>query len=258
MPEYHAFICHATEDKSFVRPLAEQLRARGLKIWYDEFELTIGDSLRDAIDRGLRSSKFGIVVLSRAFFVKTWPRKELDGLVSEEVKRGTKVVLPLRHEISQEEIEDYSPLLASRISLPTSLGLERVVGSLVPILVGAETKARLRDTFGTFGRIGRRYAEVRAPIVGRFYPYLNMTAWMNWDQYGDSYPIPNAKPYLMPGDLVTPNSTIGVISAMGTYSEIDALVEGVFEEYLVPEHTEVEYEQPLARIRVSGVPAHAA
>ena len=40
--EYDVFISHASEDKnSVVRPLAEALVARGLKVWYDEFELRI-------------------------------------------------------------------------------------------------------------------------------------------------------------------------------------------------------------------------
>ncbi len=78
-PEWDAFISHASEDKiDFVEPLALELRSRGLKIWYDNFTLTIGDSLRRSIDRGLGHSKFGVVILSPNFFSKEWPQKELD------------------------------------------------------------------------------------------------------------------------------------------------------------------------------------
>jgi len=62
---YDAFISHATEDKEkLVKPLAMALRKRGFRIWYDQFEMRVGDSLRQSIDRGLASSRFGIVVLS--------------------------------------------------------------------------------------------------------------------------------------------------------------------------------------------------
>ena len=62
---YDVFICHASEDKDdFVRPLAEALRSHRLEVWYDEFALDVGDSLREAIDRGLATSRYGIVVLS--------------------------------------------------------------------------------------------------------------------------------------------------------------------------------------------------
>ena len=66
---HDVFICHTSEDKDeFVRPLAAVLRAHHVDVWYDESTLTIGDSLRQAIDRGLAESQFGIVVLSLAFF----------------------------------------------------------------------------------------------------------------------------------------------------------------------------------------------
>ena len=59
---YDVFISHASEDKEeVVRPLANALRKAGLKVWYDEFELHIGDSLRRKIDQGLAKSRFGIV-----------------------------------------------------------------------------------------------------------------------------------------------------------------------------------------------------
>lgn len=64
-PEYDVFISHATEDKTeVVRPLAEVLRRLGLRVWYDEYELKLGDSLRRKIDHGLVTSRFGVVVLS--------------------------------------------------------------------------------------------------------------------------------------------------------------------------------------------------
>lgn len=54
------------------RPLANALRQKGLRVWYDEFELRLGDSLRRKIDEGIARSVFGIVVLSPAFFAKKW------------------------------------------------------------------------------------------------------------------------------------------------------------------------------------------
>ena len=84
---YDFFISHASEDKEgFVRQLAETLEAKGAGVWYDEFTLNVGDSLRREVDRGLASSRFGVVVLSEAFFKKEWPQRELDGLVALETQ----------------------------------------------------------------------------------------------------------------------------------------------------------------------------
>ena len=58
------FISHASEDKdSFVRPLATELSRLGLRVWYDEFSLQLGDSLSASIDGGLAESDAGLVVI---------------------------------------------------------------------------------------------------------------------------------------------------------------------------------------------------
>jgi hypothetical protein len=117
---YDAFISHASEDKEdLVRPLANQLLGAGFRIWFDEFELKVGDSLRRSIDRGLSSSRFGIVVFSPSFFAKNWPQYELDGLVTREMD-GAKVILPMWHKVSKDEVIRYSPSLADNVALNTA------------------------------------------------------------------------------------------------------------------------------------------
>lgn len=120
--EYDVFVCHASEDKdSVVRPLAETLRREGLLVWYDEFELRIGASLRRSIDAGLSNSRFGVVVLSDSFFEKGWSNYELDGLVTREIaQNGTQIILPIWHRVTKEEVTAYSPSLADKLALRTA------------------------------------------------------------------------------------------------------------------------------------------
>ena len=78
---WDVFISHASEDKeSIARPLKNALTDAGLRVWYDESELKIGDRLHKSIDEGIAKSGFGIVILSENFFKKDWPQRELDGL----------------------------------------------------------------------------------------------------------------------------------------------------------------------------------
>ena len=117
---YDVFIVHATEDKDEVaRPLAEALVEEGLRVWYDEFELRIGDKLRQKIDFGLARSRFGAVVLSPEFFAKNWTQYELDGLVTREMS-GEQVILPLWHRLTKAELIQESPSLANRLARSTS------------------------------------------------------------------------------------------------------------------------------------------
>lgn len=142
------FICHASEDKDdFVASLAEELRKK-YEVWYDDYELTLGDSLPEKIDDGLKRCDFGIVVLSEAFFAKRkWGRKELDGLIALEAKRG-KMILPVLKGVTHDDLEKYSPMLASRIFVFDSEGLPKVIEE-IQLAVGVSNRQRELTNLGT-------------------------------------------------------------------------------------------------------------
>lgn len=125
--KYDVFICHASEDKeTFVRELAEALSRENLRVWYDEFSLSLGDSLRRKIDQGLSNSRYGVVVLSSNFFRKDWPQKELDGLMAKEHNLD-KVILPIWHGVTRKQVESFSPILAGRLAVSSDRGMDYVV-----------------------------------------------------------------------------------------------------------------------------------
>jgi hypothetical protein len=125
------FISHASEDKAEVaEPLADMFIERGLKVWYDKYTLTVGDSLRRRIDEGLAKCSYGLVILSKHFFSKEWPQKELDGLVAREDGKA-KRILPVWHTITKQEVLGFSPMLADRLAVSTSEGLQRVVEQIM-------------------------------------------------------------------------------------------------------------------------------
>ena len=129
------FICHANEDKAEIaRPLAEKLSSIDLKVWYDEFSLTMGDSIRRSIEKGLNGSRYGLVILSPTFFEKEWPQKELDALAEKEIN-GTKVILPIWHKVERKEVAKYSLILADRIAAKTDSGLDSVVNDITKAIM---------------------------------------------------------------------------------------------------------------------------
>jgi hypothetical protein len=127
------FISHAWEDKAYARPLAEHLRAEGITVWFDEYELKFGDSLRRRIEDGLKHSRHGLVILSPDFFKKDWPQRELDALFSLETTERR--ILPLLHGLSLDELKQHAPLLADKFSLPTSKGLGAIANEIKRVLV---------------------------------------------------------------------------------------------------------------------------
>ena len=119
--QYDFFISHASEDKDdIVRDLADALVGRNIKVWYDEFELKIGDSLRKSIDKGLTNSKYGIVILSPSYIKKNWTEYELNGMVAREMD-GHKVILLIWHKITKDEVLEFSPTLADKMALNTAI-----------------------------------------------------------------------------------------------------------------------------------------
>ena len=114
---YDVFISHASEDKKdFVQPLVEALQDAGIRVWYDALELEWGKSLRGQIDNGIKRSKYAILVLSKHFFAKKWPQRELDGILTKEDVTGA-APLPIWYNVTQEDVYNFSPTLAGLYSM---------------------------------------------------------------------------------------------------------------------------------------------
>lgn len=123
------FISHASEDKPDVaRPLVKKLKELGISVWFDEYELTLGDNLRQKIEKGLQCSRYGVTILSHHFFSKRWPQVELDGLFA--LETGGKKILPVWHNLNEEEIKRYSPILAGRLGISTDKGFDVVAEAI--------------------------------------------------------------------------------------------------------------------------------
>lgn len=136
--EHDVFISHASEDKdTIVRPLAAALVAEGLNVWYDEFELRIGDSLRRKIDQGLANSRLGLLVLFHSFIEKGWTNYEVDGIVTRLVS-GEQVLLPIWHNISKQEVMSYSPSLADKVARSTATHTVEEMAKEIAELIGSK------------------------------------------------------------------------------------------------------------------------
>ena len=118
--KYDIFISHASEDKdAIVRPLATILERLTVRVWYDEFSLQLGDSLTASIDKGLQESRYGLVVLSKAFLCKRWPEYEYRSLMTREID-GERAILPLWYDVTKEDVKNFSLYLADIKALSIS------------------------------------------------------------------------------------------------------------------------------------------
>jgi hypothetical protein len=132
--DWDVFISYASEDRKDVAgPLAQQLRSEGLNVWFDQFELKLGDSLSARIDDGLVRCKYGVVILSEDFFKKEFPLRELQGLLQREVA-GQKVVLPVWHQVTAKRVRELSPSLGDRVCVETKDGLKEIAARILAVV----------------------------------------------------------------------------------------------------------------------------
>lgn len=128
--QFDFFISYASEDRDVTEALETSLSARGFKIWRDRGQLTLGDSLTAKINEGLAVSRFGIVILSLAFLRKNWPQAELNALQARAINSGQKVVLPIRRNLTHEEMAKSLPLLGDKLTIAFDGNVEEVAGEI--------------------------------------------------------------------------------------------------------------------------------
>src|SRR6476659_287253 len=69
---YDVFLSHNSQDKPRVRALAQELRARGLRVWFDEWVIKPGDDIYLAIERGLEAARAQVLCLSPTALRSEW------------------------------------------------------------------------------------------------------------------------------------------------------------------------------------------
>lgn len=124
--EWDLFVSHASEDKDdIVKPLVQELESYGLKVWYDEFELKIGDSLSESIDKGIIHSKNGLLIISKSFLNKNWTDYELKSFIMKETEQGGNI-LPIWHNVTKKDMMNRSLFLADKFALSSSMGVKKL------------------------------------------------------------------------------------------------------------------------------------
>ena len=127
-----AFISHDSSDKdALVRDLARELTTQLCPVWYDEYSLKVGDSLRASIEKGLKEAPRCILVLSPAFLAnKGWGKVEFDSIFTREVLEQKDVILPVWHNVGPKDVYEYSPSLADKVGLNSSIGVKELAAKL--------------------------------------------------------------------------------------------------------------------------------
>jgi hypothetical protein len=124
------FVSYASEDCDLAEAIDAALTERGYKVWRDRGQLTLGDSLTEKINEGLAGSRYALVILSKAFLKKNWPKAELNALQARAIAEGQKVILPVRRDLAHEEMARHLPLLGDKLTVSFEDNLEELVSEI--------------------------------------------------------------------------------------------------------------------------------
>ncbi|MGZ3369649.1 MAG: toll/interleukin-1 receptor domain-containing protein [Caulobacteraceae bacterium] len=113
------FLCHAWDDRQgSARELHDLLEARGVKVWFSEKDIALGEPFLREIDRGLAKSRVGVVLVTPNFLKRIRGQSIADKELSV-LLRGGKLV-PIIHGTTFDALNEESPMLASRNGLSTA------------------------------------------------------------------------------------------------------------------------------------------
>ena len=190
------FVSHASADKAFVDRLVADLAARAVPVWYDKFDLRVGESVPGGINEGLSGSKYFLVVLSKSSVASRWVTEELNAALIEQVARGGTFLLPalledcevpplLRHRRYADFRADYDRGLADLLAV---WGKDRVATSVSngqplypwPDIAASEAEfVYLHSTrFDKFFRMGCDLSQT----ANRAIDYIVETLGLPWNQ----------------------------------------------------------------------------
>ena len=89
------FLCHSSVDKPFVERLAADLERLGVGVWFDRYEIRVGQSILWRIDEGIRDSEYLGVVISKKAWESEWVKTEISSAWQKQVKQHGNFVLPI-------------------------------------------------------------------------------------------------------------------------------------------------------------------
>ena len=124
------FISHSSRDKVLISRIAVDLALEGIPVWFDSWEMELGDSLYERIFDGIDQSTFLIVALSESSVQSKWVKKELNAALSKEEKLHQKIILPVRVDSCEIPLS-----ISDRIYADLADGYPKFIDNLVDLFI---------------------------------------------------------------------------------------------------------------------------
>jgi tetratricopeptide (TPR) repeat protein len=158
--EYDVFISYCSNDKDAVQTLAEQLRKDGLKIWFDDWVIQVGDLIGSKIEHGLEKSRTLVMCMSQAYFESKWTTAERHTALFRDITNTDRRVIPLL--LKDCKIPD---MVAQIAYIDWRRKSNEAYCKLLKACYRDETPDRIKDKFDELKNIGIEYLPTKPPEI---------------------------------------------------------------------------------------------
>lgn len=172
------FLAHSSCDKEFVGRLASDLRSYGIPVWYDDWNMKVGESLQHSIATGISSSGFLSVVLSPESVKSRWVQVELSAAMNKEIQHGKVFVLPVLYKPCSIPVFLQDKLYAD-FTASYNDGLESLLSAILPQitlkrLVHLPAEGGVASTAELEEKLCQIYKNTRPIHRQYFFPFLSL------------------------------------------------------------------------------------
>jgi hypothetical protein len=176
MKSYKVFISHSSKDKSFVDKLVNDLVSIGISVWYDKFDLILGDSIPGKINEGLADSKYFFIVLSSNSISSKWVIEELNAALIKQINMNGTFIIPILIENC-----NIPPLLSHRVfaDFRTNYknGKDEVISFLVKDKFASNTVDKVLYPWPDFKLTDKQFIYLHSE---RFDKFFRMSCDLTW------------------------------------------------------------------------------
>ena len=134
------FLSHSSKDKPIAKRIATDLTQAGIDVWFDEWEIKVGDSISQKIQQALDAVDFVAVVLSSESLKSGWVEKEWQAKVGHEAQTRQTMILPLK-------VDDcpLPPLLRDKKYADFGVNYGKAIREVIEVLTACTTSPGRND-----------------------------------------------------------------------------------------------------------------
>ena len=92
----NVFISHRRSDTSAAERLADEVRTAGHTVWFDEWEIGLGDSIVEKMEQGLTGATYVVVCYSDQGVTVPWMGREWMSALARQLSGHGVKLLPVR------------------------------------------------------------------------------------------------------------------------------------------------------------------